>query len=44
MNPQFSLWLDMIRSDQMTARQVELFLADHPDFARWYCALISEGK
>lgn len=31
-----ALLLALIRSDQMTAEQVEHLLQDHPLFARWY--------
>ena len=28
--------LDLIRSDQLTAAQVQHVLEDNPEFARWY--------
>jgi hypothetical protein len=36
MNEQWQMWADLIRSDQMTAPEVERFLAEHPVFALWY--------
>ncbi len=36
MQQQFETWAEMIRSDQMSHRQVIDFLEKHPVFALWY--------
>ena len=37
---EWCLWSDLIRSDQIPARDVGWFLAEHPDFAEWYRSTI----
>ncbi len=32
----FEIWAHMIRSDQMTAAEVQKFLENNSDFASWY--------
>ena len=36
MSKRYAMWRDMMRSDQMSHRQVIDFLEDHPIFAVWY--------
>lgn len=36
MNPEWRMWADMVKSDQMTATEIDQFLKDHPGFAAWY--------
>ena len=32
---EYEMWRDMIRSDQMSHKEVVVFLSDHKDFAEW---------
>jgi len=39
---QWELWAEMIRSDQMSAVEVQLFLEENSEFAEWYRNKIAE--